>query len=77
MFSLFLLDTEPSKGCFSLQKNKKSEIDLIKLNSNLHINITCPFIPTVQSKMKRLHVISPKRTIRLPDNSSIFTAAKA
>ena len=47
--------------------------------------MTCPFIQTVQSKMKRLHdcaVISPNFTnsIRLPgpDNSSIFTAeAKA
>ena len=50
----------------------------------MHINITSPFILTVQSKMKRLHVllhcISPNFTdsIRLPDNSFIFTVeAKA
>ena len=52
----------PPKVILGLHKNKKSEVDshIFKnesLEINLHTNITSPLIPTVQSKMKRLHVL--------------------
>ena len=77
----------PPKVILDLHKNKKSEVDShifktefleIKSAYKHYMSI----YTTVQSKMKRLHVLLlvPNFTdsIRLPDNSSIFTAeAKA
>ena len=52
----------PPRVILDLHKNKKSEVDSHIFKSDfLEIksayNITSPFIPTVQSKMKRLHVL--------------------